>query len=691
MIRFLLAGRMMGSGKGRVYRTYLSVLLAVACVPVLILSAVIYFVGTYKVSQEITSIQQKQIMMNALKMEEYFSSVELLATQWAQNQLFSTRIKDLEERYDYQYILQIYNALFTLEGSNPLIQQAYLYMDHSSTLINHGGGVRRIEDPVDAERLHAALLSKSSSAYWLTGLDTIFRSNQSPILMYRLPIDTEQPYAALIFVLNEKVMQRGLSELSLSHKGLSLLLNEKGMILSQLYEGEQFEALKQVVIQEFSTHAHLPKNRQIRVGHDEYLLSFGQLSRLGEVWTYVNATSLTEMTRPVTFLSQLLLLLGLVGIAVAIVLSIVASKTVYRPIERMLQLVRPDKDSFDKPGDEIRLIEHQWHLNRLEMNQIREKLDEQRPEARAGFLLQLMLGYTDFEDEQVLKKRMRRLGWIVDEGCLHRVILFRLQCFSNSNKRFLKGDEQLATFAAANIIDEISGLTFPHHDIVNFQDLTVAMLATEFAEPSGDGNLKDLYEMSGYISEAIGSILDMQISIVIGKAVRSITEIPGAFEESHWLLSQRKPSTVNSIIDAQDYVVEEDQTIYYPFGLEQEIIQALRRGEKDLVALRVEQFCREIEEQDSREKVYYQCLVQLLGTIRSHMLRMGFNPFGQPDSSAPYEQLVKMGDTQAVASWFRDAVIGPFLEAMRLRDTRHDHRLQSLVESIIEKVNTDYA
>ncbi|WP_168123666.1 helix-turn-helix domain-containing protein [Paenibacillus sp. HB172176] len=692
MSRFLLAGRPMYNMKRRVYRKYLSVLLAVACIPVLILSAVVYFVGTHLVSQEITSIQQKQIVKNASKVEEYFSSIELIASQWSQNELFGSKLKDLEKGYDYAYILQIYNALFTMQGSSPLLKQVYLYLDSSHTMINQVSGVNRIESAAVIDQLHRSLMANESPAYWMNGLGEPVNAEQVPLFVYRLPIDSEQPGAALIFVLDDKALQHAFSELSLSQKGLSLLLDGQSNILMQLYEGEQSEALEQKVISRVSS--GLPSVRQegkIEVGHDDYLLSFGQLSRFGDVWTYVNATSLTEMTRPVTFLSQLLMLLGLAGIAVAIVLSLIASRTVYHPIERMLKLVRSDKESNDAHGDEIRLIEHQWNSIRMEVNQVREKLDEQRPEARAGFLLQLLLGYTNFYDELSLRNRMRRLGWIVDEPCMYRVILFRLEGFSQSSKQFLKGDEQLATFAAANIIDEISGDVFPHYELVNFHDLTVGMLTTEFADHHAGEGMKAVSQMSGTITNAVHSILGMHITIVISKAVRSVAEVPEAFEKCRWMLSQHKPNPSSAIIDAQDYVLEEDQTIHYPFTLEQEIIQALRGGEQDLAALRIEQFCREIEEANKQDQVYYQCLAQLLGTIRSHMLRMGFNPFRQSDSLASYEQLTKLGDAREIVRWFSDVVIAPFLEEMQQRDTRHDHRMKTIVQSIIERVHKDYA
>lgn len=645
----------------RVYYKYLSVLLVVTCVPVLILSGVVYGLGTRETSREITAIQQKQIENNAAKIEEYFSQVELMATQWTFSPLLGTRLNDLETKYDYKYILELYDALFTMEGSNRLVKSAFIYLDQPEKIITITGGISRVQ-PTDAARLHEILSKGTTPSFWVNGLSIERLSTSAPVLVNRLSVESVQPYAALVLVLDESVLTRILGDINLSQKGVTLLLDEKAAIVSQLYEGKQSWQLKPHVISQISRDAVGSRSGTIRLDGEMYQLTYRTLSRLSASWIFVNATSITELTRPVAFLSQIILGFGLIGIALAVVLSLIASGTVFR----------------------------HWNQVHSEMKRIRERLNEQRPEARTGFLLQLLLRYTVISDEALLKSKMQKLGWSIPSGSRYRVVLFILDGFAQSGKRFLKGDEQLATFAASNIIGEISEERFPHREMLNFQDLTAAMLLIERGEDDLSSTPEQINEMGGLAIEAIRKILGMDVTVIVCRPVQAISELPSSFEEGRWLLGQRRPLNNSSIVYVQDYVLEENHTVYYPFGLEQEIVEALRRGDEGAVMLRLEQFCQEVLDAVQRENDYYQCLLQLLGAIRSHMLRVGFNPFRQVDNGTPYEQLYRLRDAGEILAWFRDTTIRPFLQEMQQRDSRHDSRLQALVNSMIDKVRAEY-
>lgn len=651
-----------GGPQRNIYRNNMFLLLAVTCLPVLILSAVVYWVGSQKVNQEITSIQQKQIAQTARKIDEHLSAIESVSTQWAANPLLGSKLKDLETAYNPGYINDLYSALFTIEGSSPFIDKALLYLAGPGKIITHLGGVSQIGDP-QRNRALAELLEGPKAAYWTGALGYPAKETEAvPAFVYKLPFNAGQPYAALIVTVKRSALSGLLAELNLTEQGFSQLKNERGVVLAETPDAAAYAELAEAMAGPAAVGAR-DGHASIRMQGEEYLVSYGSFKRMGEVWTYASASSLSRLTRPTTILSQLLLVLGLIGLATAVIGSLIASSALYRPIDRIHR----------------------------QMRHIEQNLQEQQAEARRGYLLQLLHGHFYSYGEEQLAARLSRYGWNLQPADRYLVILFRLDNFSQSTKRFIKGDEQLAAFAAANIIGEIAQGLHSQPEVINFQDMSMALFMTE--PPGTASGRQSCHEMADSVRTTVRSILGMELSVVISKSVERIREIPIAFEESRWLLGQRNPHAEGCLLDAEDYRMEEELSVYYPFLLEQEIIQAIRRDDEAEALRAIERFCRELKQHSSRETLYLQCLVQLVGSIRSQMLRAGLNPFRHPDSSSPQEQLAKLdkGDPREIVEWFRSAIVRPFLQDLRLHEAEQDHKIRALIERIVAKVQSDYA
>ncbi len=228
-------------------------------------------------------------------------------------------------------------------------------------------------------------------------------------------------------------------------------------------------------------------------------------------------------------------------------------------------------------NDDFKIIEKEWlHLTRESMT-LQNKLEQQLPHLKEGFLLQLVQGYLYSYSEQALLERMRNFGWSVDNR--HYAVLYiQLSGFENLEGRFSSGDEGLVTFVAANITMELASSRFEQAEVMNFHDLSVGLL---IIVPEETEQKEAIRTFSQELTQGIHHMLNMYVSVTIGSLALSVVHVPSRFEEAMQASSRRRFESRNQIIDLEslDEYDKENHEIHYPFALEREIIQAIRTGQ----------------------------------------------------------------------------------------------------------------
>src|SRR5690606_26169023 len=93
-------------------------------------------------------------------------------------------------------------------------------------------------------------------------------------------------------------------------------------------------------------------------------------------------------------------------------LSWMASHRLYRPIRRVVRLVKMQKpDPGPEVGDELDYIGNQWtHLSE-ERKALETKLKQAYPSLRAAFMMQLVQGHVYSLKEPEIRARLQTFGW----------------------------------------------------------------------------------------------------------------------------------------------------------------------------------------------------------------------------------------------------------------------------------------
>ncbi|QYR24234.1 helix-turn-helix domain-containing protein [Paenibacillus sp. sptzw28] len=397
-----------------------------------------------------------------------------------------------------------------------------------------------------------------------------------------------------------------------------------------------------------------------------YAVSFGILSRIGTEWIYVSASPVSAILKPMVFISKLILFVSGASLLLVGFLSWLTSLKIYTPIDRLIHLLGADR-LFTKSAadyhDEFNFIERQWlHLTR-ESLALQNKLEQQLPHVKEGFLLQLVQGFLYLHSEEELLERMRSFGWDV-EGRQFLVLYVQLTGFENLEGRFSPGDEGLVTFAAANIISELAENRFEQANMINFHDLSVGLFILHPADRPYQAELRAL---SNELIQAISHLLKLRVSVTIGKPSTSIVQLHPHYEEVKEALVYRKFVSENQIIDLESLEEGETNELRYPFALEREIIQMLRTGHQQEAQGFIAAFLDALLERGAKEIDVQQCMLQLLGSILHTIRQAGMDPNRVFKSKNLYEQLAQIREPQQMLNWFDIRVVQPFVQELEVR------------------------
>ncbi|PZE19422.1 helix-turn-helix domain-containing protein [Paenibacillus xerothermodurans] len=669
------------SMKGNFFRQSLIIVLCITSLPTAAVGFSAYLMGKKHIEQEVNRTQQVLLTKALQRMNDDLTHLELTATQWAFNPNFDQQLRDvsLKERYDITYSL--YRSLMVMKGSFPLISEVYLFVNGPAPqIVSDTDGVFSIQK-VEQQTQYQSLLTHNRGAFWLDDFPPFDpKDDSSIVLVHKLP-GIGEPYGALIICLDKTKLVQLVKELSSDDQGGSFIVAEDGDFIvrgsTDPKRPTNFEnALKGAVMHRASdTDAFLFswENRT-------YSVSYGEFSRLGLKWKYVTATPLTQITQPVVIASRIILAISFMGLLIAAVLSWLASKRLYRPIRHLVSLFHDTKTSQGGMKNEIEFIAAQWRDLTRESEELHSKLQQAYPSLRAGFLIQLSQGHYYSLTEEELRQRMETFGWhLKDKGFVF--ILIQISGLSYPEGKFADTDEQLVTFAAANIAQEILGHEDQQADVINFQDLSLGILMTHSLTNSDSQINSDTAQLAQKLSDTFSSLLKVYCTCCIGRFTPNIKDIPDSLQSLRQAMRYRDLQADNQILILDELLPEGYRGVHYPFQLEKEIIHALRMGLRQESMRLIQPFIDELVHRSGKEKLVQAGVLQLLGSIQHTILETGYHPLYLYNGGNLYEQLHKMREPEKMVQWFQHKVIQPYLDQLT---NDQDLKTKRLVEKVID-------
>ncbi|AZV48673.1 AraC family transcriptional regulator [Bacillus halotolerans] len=655
--------------KGTYFKRNFVFILLIACIPGLLTGGAIYFLSIDKVEKELQKSHETQVAREVSRMDEKLEDLELTLAQMAYDSSLMNGLaeKDLEKDFTFSY--QITKKLFLLRDQQPLIQQASIFLNSPRPLVLSPEYSALTEQ--DMLRKYRSLLDSDRSIYWS-------RSGKDAALIQLIPGAAEKPFGAIMLTVDPKEMEALLQSLSPYPEGSALLLDQKREVL--FHGGEK--DFENALMNEVKKQPHKKGHFQMDWDGTVYSVSYGEMKRMHQKWTFVSAAPLSAITAPMVFLSKVIIVMLVVCIGLAVCMTWYASRKIYRPIQHLLGLFTGgEKQAWQASGqDEFKWIEKRWNDLSLESRRLHEQLLRQTPHMKKSFLQHLLQGDFYYDTEDSLRSRMEDAGWAIGEHVFH-VLDLQVTGLRGDKSMFYADDEQLAVFTLTNLHEELAANRRFQPSILDIGRLSVTVLVMK---TSGS-------DLRGYVSELariFGAVTGLSLTGTMSRQSARIMDIPSLFKDVKSGKSRRCFANRHQIIDLQDDVFQaEPSAPCYPFELEKQIVQAIRLERKEEAEELIRLCMDELAEKAVSDRQVHSALIQLFSRIQEDILHSGLHPsklFGNRDM---LREISELHEPVQAAAWLMDAVVTPYLAKLEGRKNRQQ---KQVAERVIAMIHEQY-
>ena len=683
---------MLRKKKGTFYRKSFIWFLLTATIPGVITGAIIYWYSTAQIEKDLSQLHLNQMEQRVKNIDDQLSYLEMDLSNWAFNTRFGYKLKTLDFVYYFQETWDITQTLNVIAGSHPLIKGVELYIDRDEPVVFRTE-YYKVTDPEQIAE-YRRLLADRRLVYWDFTLEeteshggTTLSAADDIRLVHKVPGMITSRFGVLVVRVDSTKLVNLLKTMTPYNEGLTFLMDVDGNVMatdSQEGEKDIHQVLRQEILQYKANNDNLEAGNFLWNWNDKtYSVSYGNIKRIQADWTYVSASPITAIISPLMTLSRVIIAVSLSVLLLGLLLSWVASNWIYTPVRRLLNKIE-DSGIIPQKLDEFAYLETQWsHLTNQQVT-LQERLNEQMPNLRNSFLLQLIQGHLYAYTEEDLRKRMERYGWDTDSNRFY-ILRFQLTGYDNLKGRFGPGDESLVTFMASNIIEEIASSTFGQYVVLNFHDLSVAMFLSSKHDAQEAERIRQFAEE---VSQKINQWLKLYVTITVSRVIEQLKQTHEMFMEAERFAGYRRLANQNQFLFIEE-MPEETMTneTSYPFALEQDILQALRSGKLSETERCISQFMNELAARQDTVIYVQQGMLQLLGSILHAIMQSGVSTFRLFEGENLYEQLSQIREPSKMLKWLKEKVIQPYIEE---RTARADRQLKEIVDQTIEYIHENF-
>ncbi|MFH5181369.1 AraC family transcriptional regulator [Paenibacillus sp. TAB 01] len=671
--------------RGNYFRKSLIFALIITSLPTAIIGISTYFIGINQVEKEVYQKNQYQLGQVFQRLDEQFSQLESLVDKSAANPIFDEKVRNTNFVDEFVLMQDIYRQMAVVQSSHPMISRIDLYLQNQRLLVSNDRGAIRLRDEPN-QAAYDTVLTSGELMYW-DDSESYYRSGSlfPLVLVHKLPFASTRPYGALMVYLDKAVIDKEITQLNPYENGVSFIMKPGGEWITAGQAGDDAkQPLKEYIRNKVLKDEGKHESFNVRWEGADYSVSVATFSRAG--WLSVIATPLSQLMEPITLTSKLMLAVSLLGLLVAAMLSWIASQRMYSPIKRLVHMfggAMGSKSPEEDRSDEIKFIEDKWLNITRESQVFQALLEENRYSMKKGFLLQLIQGQLYFFSELELRERLEEHG-LQTGGKTFLLMLIQLSSFSESSKRFVEGDEQLVTFAAANIIEELS-MDKGSMETINLHNLSVSLMVTFEQDMPHEQIKSEIFRFANEVIAVITKLLGVHVAVGVSRLNHQLKALPEALEEVKQCLHFRTVGDHGQILSAEDFIPNVSEHPDYPFHIEKEFILALQMRAEEEAVEKWTEFLQVLKQDAGKAFMIQQHMAQLLGSVNRAMMQLGVTHASVTQGINLYEQLFNLKEIDEINKWFMTKVIRPFMKTLSEKQGIEMKQTINKVKDIIDQ------
>lgn len=670
------------SSKGIFYWKSLALAVLLTCLPITIISAAYLYIGNQQLVKQFQEKNDSEMIDAAKQIDKQLGQLINYALHMVVKPHFKPSISDMDFALQFEETNQLLDTLTLIENADPIIDQVYLYVEKQNKVLQPSIGLRRLEQGEESLRWKE-LMSAEQGIFWTHDLQRPFGRGSTHAVVMKLPFSGSSSYGAIVIYINPS----NLFVFSNPDR-YAYLLDDEGHIIGQSEAGRQNpEAF--AAIQSHQPHHSEESNRptgssKVPLAHDTLLMNTVTFEKMGGKWTFLSATPQSIITAPTQPYTHILIVCWIFAVLAALVLSWFASYRMYRPIRRVMNLLTGWRSPDTYVHNELDYIEREWQHYRITNETLERKLNQAVPSMREAIINQFVTGQATHWTEEEMVEKLRAMG-IAIQGRSFAAIALQLHPTDKEYKPLSDKDDVLLTYAAINIVAELSQSAAEHVHTINFLDGSFGLVLVLPASDSvQEEKQKALRALCSHYLNVLQEVLRIQATVVYNGPTSSWMDVPHTMEQAQRALRCRNFDATSQLLQADQILGRANTLLEAPLlELEQELIYALNMGLTQEATQALEQFVAALQASHAAEWLVHQALLRLMGSIHRAMLQAGHNPYSVYDSAQLYEELSTLRNPQASLSWFQEKVIQPYIHTL---SRSFNASMKEIVDNLLEQI-----
>ncbi|MFD0677175.1 MULTISPECIES: helix-turn-helix domain-containing protein [unclassified Paenibacillus] len=314
--------------------------------------------------------------------------------------------------------------------------------------------------------------------------------------------------------------------------------------------------------------------------------------------TYISMIPQKEIVSSISWIRSFVIITVTFFFVLSILLTLLTSINVYKPIRRLMHLGKSLNFSNAKSihANEISFIEQCMSYLKQQSDQLIHDVDELKPVLKERFFQQLV-------EESYVNEKLIRSHHQIHEIMSHRSYLVLVVTIGDLHKdrRFSTNDRSIITFMMKNVMNELLVKVdrFQGEVIQDSQNRAVAVIFSD-GEPSASELLDKVMEYGQLIVESIQHYLKLSAFVGIGRVHSSFTDISSSYREALLALQNRTYLESVSVINAEEaQPVRKHGNYYYPSHLKQSVVTALLNGDLSTSKANLSEYVRALRASES--------------------------------------------------------------------------------------------
>jgi|GEM_PF-1373967 len=670
--------------KGIMYWRSIALAVLLTCLPISAITAVYLYVGNQHMIHQYQQRNEETLVDAARQVDEQFTQLVQYALNMVVKPHFKPSLSDMDFVSNIEETDELFNTLNLVENADPLVDQVYLYIKKQNKIMEPDLGLRSLDREKDAASFKG-LMDGDADMFWVHDLERPFNKGGSThALVMRLPFNGHTPYGAIVIYIDPSKLH-----VIRNSENISFLLDDQGHVIGESGMSSQMpeamQAIREQLMLRGSEGAQTSNQlrMQVRIPQDVLLVNTVQFEKMQRQWTYVSGTPQSAIIAPTKPYTHIILICFAFALAASLAISWYASKSMYRPIRKMLHMIGGDKA---KPGaryNELDYIENEWKQYRFSHSTLQSQWSQSLPAIREAYINQFLSGQAAHLSESEYAAKLREMELDIT-GKQFAAIVLQQHMHGEDRIPLTENDQHLLTYAALNVIQELAEDLKAYVHPINFFDgsFGVILIVPSSSNPT-DGRADIIKSLCDQIMRALRDTLRMTGTLVLGGPSRKWTDVPHLLEQAKRALHYRSFDAGSQVLAAETVLSQKNDWVDFPLELEQEFIHALNLGLGDNARRSLSRFVTALQAGGGSEWHVHHGLMRLLTSVHRSMLQAGLNPYQVYDFSNLQEQLSLLRDSRACVDWFQREIIEPYLDQLT---KNFNSSMKSLVEHVLEQI-----